>query len=477
LKEEREYIYTNSETRVRTKERTKQELAYKNPNMNAVIPKVPKLSFDEECEEVAEADFSQEFLEHYLETDDLSSVTYVEMQVDAESQSIEALGAQLTNLQILKLNGSQITCVRDLGTSLSQLRVLWLTRVGLATLDGISVLDSLQELYVAFNNINDLSPLMYHELEFLDLEGNCLDSIQDAGSALASCPNLIYLNICNNPCSKRHADVNKLKEMLPNIDVQNDDVNADAESTSCSTQNLNDLNERDKEIVELDEQDLIVEGVKKSRRIPTGTSLSARPSTAHPEFRPLSRGGHPVTAPAGGRPRTSLVSVDENTSSSSTLTIGPPLAGNALQAIRLRRKEEANDKPDTIQEMLERYKCYTQESYLAPEEIERRRQSRPDVRPGTPDVQIRCIGRPGTPKITNTNTNRDVNTGNVGNVCPNSRRHEEMTSPLEIRQKRLMTPSLVLPPEKESEWRISEDQAYWPTRPASRSKADVLLLE
>lgn len=45
-------------------------------------------------------------------------------------------------------------------------------RCGLSELDGISTMICLKELYLAYNEISDISPLsMLDKLEILDLEG------------------------------------------------------------------------------------------------------------------------------------------------------------------------------------------------------------------------------------------------------------------------------------------------------------------
>ena len=78
--------------------------------------------------------------------------------------------------------------LRDLGTTLTNLTILWMSRCGLADLDGISSLNHIrvsyvcfgrnvqsfiyQELYVSFNSITECSPLtMLDKLEVIDLEG------------------------------------------------------------------------------------------------------------------------------------------------------------------------------------------------------------------------------------------------------------------------------------------------------------------
>uniref|UniRef100_A0A8C2S4B4 Leucine rich repeat containing 56 n=1 Tax=Capra hircus TaxID=9925 RepID=A0A8C2S4B4_CAPHI len=112
-------------------------------------------------------------------------------------------GLHLPNLSQLKLNGSCLGSLRDLGTSLGRLQVLWLARCGLADLDGISSFPALKELYVSYNNIWDLSPLcLLEQLEVLDLEGNC---VEDPGQLryLQLCPRLATLTLEGNPLCLR----------------------------------------------------------------------------------------------------------------------------------------------------------------------------------------------------------------------------------------------------------------------------------
>jgi len=53
----------------------------------------------------------------------------------------------------------------------TNLRVLWLSRSGLESLDGIAALPLLTELYISFNDIEELRPLCDCEmLNTVDLE-------------------------------------------------------------------------------------------------------------------------------------------------------------------------------------------------------------------------------------------------------------------------------------------------------------------
>ncbi|XP_026346189.1 leucine-rich repeat-containing protein 56 isoform X5 [Ursus arctos] len=132
------------------------------------------------------------------QVDDLGLVNMLEMCVDTRENSLGNFGVHLPNLNQLKLNGSCVGSVRDLGTSLGHLQVLWLARCGLTDLDGIGSFLALKELYVSYNNVSDLSPLcLLERLEVLDLEGN---SVEDLGQVryLQLCPRLATLTLEGN---------------------------------------------------------------------------------------------------------------------------------------------------------------------------------------------------------------------------------------------------------------------------------------
>ncbi|XP_031553017.1 leucine-rich repeat-containing protein 56-like [Actinia tenebrosa] len=129
------------------------------------------------------------------------------MLVNTDEQSLGNFGAMLPNLVQLKLSNSVISTVRDLGTSLGNLKILWMSQCGLTDLDGISSLSSLVELFVAFNDINDVSPVsMLDNLEVLDLEGNLIDDLSQV-EFLSLCSSVKSLNLEGNPvCVAPHAN-------------------------------------------------------------------------------------------------------------------------------------------------------------------------------------------------------------------------------------------------------------------------------
>ncbi|XP_017664610.1 PREDICTED: leucine-rich repeat-containing protein 56 isoform X2 [Lepidothrix coronata] len=139
--------------------------------------------------------------------DDLQQVKALEMRVDTRETSLGNFGVHLPNLRELKLNNSLLVSVRDLGTSLSHLCVLWMACCGLSDLDGISSCSSLKELYIAYNNISELSQLTWLDhLEVLDLEGNNIEDI-DQMQYLRLCCKLSHLTVEGNLiCLKPNAE-------------------------------------------------------------------------------------------------------------------------------------------------------------------------------------------------------------------------------------------------------------------------------
>jgi|TARA_B110000208_G_scaffold147480_2_gene177950 Leucine-rich repeat (LRR) protein len=134
-------------------------------------------------------------------SDDLSVVTYAEMKVDTLERSVSMLGELLPALREVRLSDSSVMTLRDLGTTLRNLRVLWLCRSSVRDLEGASALPQLEELYLSFNDVSDLTPLALHEhLRLLDLDSNQIDDVAQI-EQLGTCERLTSLNLESNPVS------------------------------------------------------------------------------------------------------------------------------------------------------------------------------------------------------------------------------------------------------------------------------------
>jgi hypothetical protein len=154
--------------------------------------------------------------------DDLETVTFLEFTVDTAEHSIGDLGVRVPALEQLKLSGSNVATVRDLGL-LRNVQVLWLARSGVHDLEGISALPVLRELYAAFNNVSDLSPLMGAEhLQVLDLEGNAIDDPAEV-QYLAFCEELQSLTLLDNAVADAADFRAQVAAALPRLELLDDE--------------------------------------------------------------------------------------------------------------------------------------------------------------------------------------------------------------------------------------------------------------
>eukprot|EP00443_Scrippsiella_acuminata_P084946 CAMPEP_0115494244 /NCGR_PEP_ID=MMETSP0271-20121206/64616_1 /TAXON_ID=71861 /ORGANISM="Scrippsiella trochoidea, Strain CCMP3099" /LENGTH=643 /DNA_ID=CAMNT_0002922809 /DNA_START=28 /DNA_END=1959 /DNA_ORIENTATION=+ len=164
-------------------------------------------------------------------------VEHLDIQVDSATQSVEPIGEHLRCLKQLKLMDSSVLCLRDLGTELRGLEVLWISRCGLQDLGGVgAALQSLRELYMPFNDVADLSPLSGHDaLEVLDIEGNAIAEREEVAS-LSTCSSLRELTLSGNPVVRSGPQAltrEAVITMLPQLEIL-DDVSTDPEVASSA---------------------------------------------------------------------------------------------------------------------------------------------------------------------------------------------------------------------------------------------------
>lgn len=106
---------------------------------------------------------TEEYLQKAAGTQDLLTVTSLQLQVDTSYQSLLDIGDLLKRLDHLTLDASKISSVRDLGLGLKYLISLSINDCGLSELDGIGMLTSLKELSARDNDIEDVTALALHE--------------------------------------------------------------------------------------------------------------------------------------------------------------------------------------------------------------------------------------------------------------------------------------------------------------------------
>lgn len=311
-----------------------------------------------------EEEISEEFLRFHSGLDDLEEVNRLELCVNSLTHNLEALGSMLPRLLHLKLSGSSISYMRELGTGLQQLEVVWLGGCGLQDVSGIAgTLPELRELYLPFNEVADLAPLSAHEvLEVLDLEGNAVHDLDEV-SSLWMCTELCDLTLRHNPlCEAASYSHVAVLELLPQLaaldDVRREDAlgsrpdarfeedSDDAEpvapleslqaahpTLALALLEASDKPSRSFFAEEPDEIALLLERVKEA---PSGGQ------TLTTWLRPLERQHVAQAEPsADGSSKfrfENSMNLQESADTSSALTCGSSLSGNPLHAARQRRR-------------------------------------------------------------------------------------------------------------------------------------------
>jgi len=163
-------------------------------------------------------------LRRHCGVDALHAVEQLDFRADAAVHRIETLGQYLPNLRRLRLSNSSISCMRDLGTALTNVEVLWMSQCGLEDLDGVTVLSSLKELYIPFNDVTDVSQLKWlDDLAVLDLEGNAISGMAEVAE-LRRCRRLLDLSLSGNPvCLEGGFSRSSVLGMLPQVTVLDGD--------------------------------------------------------------------------------------------------------------------------------------------------------------------------------------------------------------------------------------------------------------
>ena len=172
----------------------------------------------EQVEDVV--DLNEKFLAMALggiDVSELALLQKLELRVDTTCHSLQVTGEILPSLQELMLNDSIIRCFRDVGTSFKNVRYLHVARCELREVQGIQAFEQLEELYIAYNNLDDMFDVsMAEHLTVLDMEGNNVASA-DQIKYLRRMPRLAELNFKGNPVAKEFSYYQKVAEVCPKL--------------------------------------------------------------------------------------------------------------------------------------------------------------------------------------------------------------------------------------------------------------------
>lgn len=211
--------------------------------------KLSSLHEPEKVEEEFEDDFLRDLEELnaeklskllLLDESKLSSVKSLETKVDLSYSSLNVAGEILSNLIELKLNGSILKSLRDIGNSFQKLEVLWVSNCGLKDLAGINSFSNLKEIYASYNSINDVSDLMFKvSLNVIDLEGNEIKDINNIQN-LIGLEDLYAISVDGNPFTEKDPDYRKkVAEILPQVKIIDDEDVQIIQTTPSQTRKSN----------------------------------------------------------------------------------------------------------------------------------------------------------------------------------------------------------------------------------------------
>ena len=149
-------------------------------------------------------------------SEDVPKLEKISIQINGEYNLLNQFGERLVNLIVLKLNGSCIQSVNELGSNFTRLKVLEMNNCHLKDLSGMICFQSLEVFEAKHNLINDLIELeMCSSIVKLDLEDNKIEKKENI-LFLSGLENLEELNLKSNPIQDYESEI---KEMIPSIKV------------------------------------------------------------------------------------------------------------------------------------------------------------------------------------------------------------------------------------------------------------------
>ena len=112
---------------------------------------------------------------------DIKNIVKLNLIINSEYGLLNQFGEKLLYLRELKLTGSKIPSIADLGTNFKNLVVLNLDNCNLSDLSGIVCLNNLVELSARNNKITDLFEIdcLSNSLKFLQLENNVIQDMEN----------------------------------------------------------------------------------------------------------------------------------------------------------------------------------------------------------------------------------------------------------------------------------------------------------
>ena len=145
----------------------------------------------------------------------VSQLVKLNLKVNSEYNLLNQFGEKLPNLKELKLSGSFIPSIEDLGSNFKNLVVLNLDNCQLQDLSGLICFENLRELSIKNNKIYDLFEIDgCPKLIYLNLENNNIEETENI-TFLSNLEDLQKLNLSGNPITNCKDYSQRIKDYLP----------------------------------------------------------------------------------------------------------------------------------------------------------------------------------------------------------------------------------------------------------------------
>ena len=173
-----------------------------------------------------------------ITVEEISKLDKISIRINGDYGLLNQFGERLKNLSCLKLNGSFIQSISDIGTNFKNLKILQVNDCKLKDLSGIICFESLEVLEAKNNQIEDLIELeMCSSIQKLNLGDNKIEKEENI-LFLGNLDKLTWINLKGNPITGYEA---KLKELIPtleSIDVSDNDNSTLNVTSSVSISNI-----------------------------------------------------------------------------------------------------------------------------------------------------------------------------------------------------------------------------------------------
>lgn len=176
---------------------------------------------------------------------EVSNLIKINLIINSEYGLLNQFGERLPYLRELKLGGSKIPMLSDLGSNFVNLVILNMDNCGLTDITGIVCLKNLVEFSAANNRINDLFEIdaLSNTLKYLQLQNNYIEEMENI-TFLSNLEKLELLILKGNPITNYPEYKNRVIQEIPWLGVLDSEYKQvlHYENVPMKDENINTIN-------------------------------------------------------------------------------------------------------------------------------------------------------------------------------------------------------------------------------------------